>query len=152
MEIRISNINDIENISKLMLNYYPSIINKNEFLKITQKILLNDLKNKKRISYIILDKNKIIGKIFIQIIDMLPNEFSLNIKFGYLSNLYILPKYRGEKLSEKLINEIINYAKKNNLERLNIWTSNKTNNTFTKLGFEIDKDILKLDLTKTQQT
>ncbi|NQZ85298.1 MAG: GNAT family N-acetyltransferase [Nanoarchaeales archaeon] len=133
MEIRISNINDIENISKLMLNYYPSIINKNEFLKITQKILLNDLKNKKRISYIILDKNKIIGKIFIQIIDMLPNEFSLNIKFGYLSNLYILPKYRGEKLSEKLINEIINYAKKNNLERLNIWTSNKTNNTFTKL-------------------
>ena len=83
---------------------------------------------------------------------MLPNEFSLNIKFGYLSNLYILPKYRGEKLSEKLLNEIINYAKKNNLERLNIWTSNKTNNTFTKLGFEIDKDILKLDLTKTQQT
>lgn len=72
-----------------------------------------------------------------------PRYDCLHGRYGYISNMYTIPKARRNGISTELIKKLIEEAKKINLDILNLHATKDGINTYRKLGFKdpIDPEI-----------
>ena len=144
MEIRKATIKDFEKLKDIKLKSKIGERRYNKSLKPINKVekryfyyLKRDLTLKDRVIFIAIKNDKIVGMILGKII----NTLSI-IKFkkrGYISNLYILPKYRRKGIAKKLVRELIEWFKENNIKnlRLEVYSKNKPAlNIYNKLRFK----------------
>jgi len=139
-----------EYVAALFAEMYKYMDNKD--LKITlckngEKIWINSIKHslgKLNMVFIATDKSKIIGFAAGNI--RLGPSFLGNVKIGYISHVFVLPKYRGSKVGNMLSANLISWFKnkKVNLVELEVLNKNTTAlNFWEKLGFEVDNVSMK---------
>lgn len=51
------------------------------------------------------------------------NEESHNLKVARLENMFVLPSFRGMRISEKMLNELIAHAKRQRVKKIVLFTS-----------------------------
>ena len=106
-----------------------------------EKHLNNDI-------YVFIEENNddIIATCCLQIIEYLP-QCNDNGKQGFICNVYTEPKYRKKGVQTKLLNEVIEYAKENNLCELDLSTDSEVAiSLYKKFGFEFDSWAMKKEL------
>ncbi len=106
-----------------------------------EKHLNNDI-------YVFIEENNddIIATCCLQIIEYLP-QCNDNGKQGFICNVYTEPKYRKNGVQTKLLNEVIEYAKENNLCELDLSTDSEVAiSLYKKFGFEFDSWAMKKEL------
>ena len=106
-----------------------------------EKHLNNDI-------YVFIEENNddIIATCCLQIIVYLP-QCNDNGKQGFICNVYTEPKYRKKGVQTKLLNEVIEYAKENNLCELDLSTDSEVAiSLYKKFGFEFDSWAMKKEL------
>ena len=90
----------------------------------------------------------IIATCCLQIIEYLP-QCNDNGKQGFICNVYTEEKYRNRGIQTKLLNEVIKYAKENDLCELDLSTDSEVAiSLYKKLGFEFDSWAMKKCLSK----
>lgn len=154
MGIRKATIKDFERLKDIKIKSKIWERKYNKSLKPIDKVkkryfyyLKKDLIFKDRAIFIVIKNDKIIGMILGKIV----NTLSI-IKFkkrGYISNLYILPKYRRKGIAKKLVRELIEWFKSHNIKnlRLEVYSKNKPAlNIYDKLGFKEYAIKMKKDL------
>ena len=144
MEIRKATIKDFERLKDIKLKSKTGERKYNKSLKPINKVekryfyyLKKDLTFKERAIFIAIENDKIIGMILGKIIDTL--SIAKFKKRGYISNLYILPKYRRKGIAKKMVEELIKWFKENNIKnlRLEVYSKNKPAlNIYHKLRFK----------------
>jgi ribosomal protein S18 acetylase RimI-like enzyme len=133
MKIRTANKNDINEIIKLKLTLFSKWDKTDPIDKIELK-LFNSNKHKLFLEKEIKDKNK---KILVALVkdnannkqeyigyikaEIIQRELFLK-KVGYISEIYIKNKYRHQEVATKLMNEIINWFKKEKI----VWSTVST--------------------------
>lgn len=112
------------------------------------RIYLEKHLNKDFFAFIEEIDNNIVATCCLQIIEYLP-QCNDNGKQGFICNVYTDEKYRKKGIQTKLLSEVINYAKENNLCELDLSTdSNLAIPLYKKFGFEFDSWAMKRDLNK----
>ena len=129
--------NDLQQFKQLLLNFYNEI--EHSFSSDSLDSILNNFLEKGIIILAIDDAtNEIIG--FICAIES--NAIYARGNFGVVNELYIIPEFRSKKIGQKLINSLLETAKKRNWSRLELDTpevekSEKTINFYKKEGFTV---------------
>jgi len=126
-KIRKLNENDYEKYLKLINNLRPTQFSKKDFLNILEKI-----NNNSSIWVMELDNELIsTGTILYE------HKFIHNIsKLAHIEDICVDEKYRGMKYGEKLINYLVEEAKKNDCYKVNLYCDEKLEKFYEKSSFQ----------------
>lgn len=88
------------------------------------------------------DKDKIVSHTFLQIIDTIPRPGRKRSPYGYVTNVYTLPEYRGKGIGSMIMDEVNKWSKGNGLTFLMVWPSETSIEFYERNGFKINEEIL----------
>lgn len=84
----------------------------------------------------------IVAMISMQLIPTLPRPEKMTNYFGYLTNFYTKPAYRGRGIGKHLLQAAQNWAITHNLELLIVWSSEEAVEYYKKRGFIINPELM----------
>src|SRR6476659_5801151 len=77
----------------------------------------------------------LIGCMYLQCIDKVPDPGAICRKWGYVTNCYVAIEHRGQGLGTKLLQFLINDARGRGLEFLIVWPSEASVSFYSRVGF-----------------
>src|SRR5215204_3044350 len=89
---------------------------------------------------------EIVSHIFVNRIALVPRPCRANDAFGYLTNVYTKPGFRGKNIGSELLRRVIEWARAGDLELLLVYPGDESVNFYGRAGFKEDREILKLVL------
>ncbi|MFD1849663.1 GNAT family N-acetyltransferase [Oceanobacillus bengalensis] len=77
-------------------------------------------------------------------------DYYLEKVIGYISELYVMPLYRGHGIAEKLCKEALTKLREEGYTnvQLNVFSGNQAKKLYKKLGFQEVSTLLEIDLNK----
>jgi GNAT superfamily N-acetyltransferase len=83
----------------------------------------------------------LIGAIWLQIIEKMPNPGAESEKHGYISNFYVEPSRRGAGLGSRLIETCLRYCEKEALDAVILWPTPRSRHLYERYGFAAPDDL-----------
>lgn len=121
-----------------------AVVGKAEFIEKCLEFLHNETEN--YTYWIAENEGEIISHIFVHRIKLVPRPCRIEDSFAYLTNTYTKPAFRGKGIGGELLRKVIDWAKGEDFELLLVYPSEESVNFYQRLGFENDKEVLKLVL------
>lgn len=90
--------------------------------------------------------NIVVSHIYVELIDKVPRPGRVTHPFGYVTNVYTRPEYRGQGIGSKLLSAIEQWAREINLEFLIVWPSSTSVNFYERNGYALAKEAMELHL------
>ena len=91
------------------------------------------------IAFVAKDGERMVSVAYLHIIEMPANSILLNGLYGEVLSVYTEPKYRGQGLCSKLIQNLIDYGRERGLGRVDLSATKEGYPIYSKLGFQ-DKE------------
>jgi len=88
----------------------------------------------------------IVGQITVQTVDMVPRPCKVHDQWGYLTDTYVRPAYRGCGVGSALLDAAVEWARGRDLELLIVWPSDGAVGLYGRAGFVPAADVLQLQL------
>ena len=91
------------------------------------------------------DHERIIGQVWLQLIQKLPNPIGERERHAYLSNLFVQPSARGG-VGTALLETVIEWARAQGVDRIVLWPSARSVSLYRRHDFRRDFDVMELAL------
>ncbi|MBO0797263.1 MAG: GNAT family N-acetyltransferase [Blastocatellia bacterium] len=117
-------------------------ISKTAFIEACVAFLERGLTAGRWIYWVAESEGKIVSHIFIQRIETVPNPDRLEDEYGYVTNVYTKPAYRGVGIGAELMLRAKQWAERENLETLIVWPSEESVSFYERAGFTPQNDML----------
>jgi len=95
--------------------------------------------------WVVEDDRRVVGQIWLQIFEKLPNPNGEGQCHGYVSNLYVQPASRGS-VGGQLLDAALNYAKAQGADRVLLWPSPRSVTLYERRGFTRQSEVFELKL------
>lgn len=92
------------------------------------------------------EEGEILSHIFVHKIDMIPRPCKIEDRFGYITNNYTKPEFRGKGIGTRLLEKVIEWAKAEDLELLIVYPSEKSQSFYERKGFKTENEVMELTL------
>lgn len=89
---------------------------------------------------------EIVAQIFVHKIDLVPRPCKVQDQFGYITNNYTKPAYRGQGIGSKLMEYVIQWAKNEDFELLIVYPSDEAVPYYERAGFSTENEVMELKL------
>jgi GNAT superfamily N-acetyltransferase len=140
-EYRIININEYSTLAELRWTFQHEeslsldLSQKDVFINDCLQMLLSLHMQEIYTHFGIFIDNKLCGCASLCVINKIPRPSNIIDPIGYLTNVFVLPEYRNNRLGYKLIEHIKDFAKDKNLEIIVVWPSESSDTFYARLGF-----------------
>ncbi|MDX1941412.1 MAG: GNAT family N-acetyltransferase [Saprospiraceae bacterium] len=104
------------------------------FLKECATFFRNSLEQK-WVHWLVEIGNEIVAMVSIQLIPTIPRPDKIGNYFGYLTNFYTKPAFRGKGIGQELLQTVQSWAVGQKLELLIVWSSEEAVLLYKKSGF-----------------
>lgn len=121
-----------------------AVVGKPEFIEKCLNFLQTESGN--YVYWIAENDGEIVSHIFVNRIKLVPRPCRINDSFAYVTNTYTKPEFRGKGIGAELLQRVIDWAKEEDFELLLVYPSEESINFYRRLGFENDKEVMKLVL------
>ena len=91
------------------------------------------------------DNHRVVGQIWLQIFEKLPNPNGEPRRHAYVSNLYVQPASRGG-VGSQLLDAALNYATAEGVDRVLLWLSPLSVTLYQRRGFRRESEVFELRL------
>jgi len=78
---------------------------------------------------------EIIAHVYIERIRKIPRPTSFNAEYGYLTNMYTLPAWRGKGIGAELLRHAVEWAQGQKLEMIILWPAKGREEFYMRGGF-----------------
>jgi ribosomal protein S18 acetylase RimI-like enzyme len=95
------------------------------------------------------DVGRLVGAIWLQIIEKIPNPVMEAESHGYISNLYVEPSRRGAGLGSRLIDACLRFCEKEDVDAVILWPTPRSRRLYDRYGFAVREDLLERRLGPT---
>ncbi|MBA3825397.1 MAG: GNAT family N-acetyltransferase [Ktedonobacterales bacterium] len=85
---------------------------------------------------------RLIGNIYIQIVAKLPRPGRFDHRWGYVTNVYVVPERRDARIGAALMARVQEWARAEDLEYLLLWPSERAASFYQRTGFVPDQRAL----------
>ena len=139
---RQATIYDVSQLSELRWSFKTERLSpteghgKDHFLIECRKFIKQGLETGRWCCWLAQIGNDIIANIFIQRIQKVPKPGKYLNEFGYMTNVYTKPEFRGQGVGAELVKRTQNWAKENDLEFLIVWPDTERLVWYQRLGFK----------------
>ncbi len=89
--------------------------------------------------------SRLVGQIWMQIFEKLPNPNGEGQRHAYVSNLFVQPAARGG-VGTRLLDAAIDHAVANGVDRILLWPSARSESLYRRRGFTRDAGVMELKL------
>jgi GNAT superfamily N-acetyltransferase len=94
-------------------------------------------------AWVAVRNNRIIGQIWLDVIQKIPNPIDERERHAYLSNVYVQPAERGG-IGSKLLEAALDWTAVNGVDRIVLWPSKRSVTLYQRHGFTRDGDVMEL--------
>jgi ribosomal protein S18 acetylase RimI-like enzyme len=92
---------------------------------------------------------RLVGAIWVQIIEKIPNPGAEAENHGYISNLYVEPSRRGAGLGSMLIETCVRFCEKEAVDAVILWPTPSSRRLYERHGFTVRNDLFERRLGQT---
>jgi len=116
------------------------------FLEACTAFLRQGLASQRWVYWVAVYEGTIVSQIFVQRIDKVPKPNRLDDGFGYVTNVYTRPAYRGRGIGSELMARVIEWAQVQDLECLLVGPSDASVRFYERAGFHWNEDLMEYAL------
>ncbi len=95
------------------------------------------------------EADRLVGAIWLQIIEKIPNPGAEAENHGYISNLYVEPSRRGAGIGSMLIDACVRFCEKEAVDAMILWLTPRSRRLYERYGFAVREDLLERRLDPT---
>jgi GNAT superfamily N-acetyltransferase len=99
--------------------------------------------------WVVEEAGRLVGAIWLQIIEKIPNPGAETENHGYISNLYVEPPRRGAGLGSMLMVACLRFCEKEDVDAVILWPTPRSRRLYERHGFAVREDILERRLGTT---
>jgi GNAT superfamily N-acetyltransferase len=85
---------------------------------------------------------QVVGGIWLQVIEKIPNPVVEPECHAYISNLYVMPEARGHGVGKALLDAALRDCRALHPHAVILWPTERSRSLYTRVGFAAPKDIL----------
>ncbi|HEX3084108.1 MAG TPA: GNAT family N-acetyltransferase [Pyrinomonadaceae bacterium] len=97
------------------------------------------------------EKGGLIGAVWVQLIEKIPNPRFETEQHGYLTNFYVAKPARGQGLGSRLLREAIKWCESRGVHAIILWPTDRSRSLYQRHGFAVREDIMELILNRPEQ-
>lgn len=94
--------------------------------------------------WVVEQEDEIIGALWLQIIEKIPNPTNEPEFHGYITNVFVKESARGSGIGSRLIEMAIDYCKRLPVHAVILWPSEKSRTLYERHGFAARSDLFEL--------
>jgi GNAT superfamily N-acetyltransferase len=125
-------------------------VSKAEFIQVCQRFLLEAFSSGRWYIWVAAEGNELVSHIYVQMIEKVPRPSSFQPCFGYITNVYTQPNWRGKGVGANLMESVIAWAKEEGFEMLVLWPSQESIDFYQRAGFNNQTEVMELHLREYQ--
>ena len=88
----------------------------------------------------------IVSHVYIERIRKVPRPTSFDAEYGYLTNMYTLPAFRGQEIGANLLRVAVEWAREQHLEMIILWPARGREAFYERSGFIAEPKAMSLEL------
>jgi GNAT superfamily N-acetyltransferase len=111
------------------------VVSKTEFVEFCSDFLRQGLLQKHRVYWIAEFDGEIVSHIFVQRVRGVPRPTWLTNAYGYVSNVYTKPAYRRQGIGTELMQQVLSWAKQQEIDVLIVSISEVSLTFYERAGF-----------------
>ena len=141
IEYRLATEADTETLARIRWDAWlehgqdPAEVDQATFVAECGEILKQRLLSRQWTYWLATLEGEIISQIFIQRIAKVPKPSKLQDAYGYVTNVYTLPPYRGQGIGSRLLAQVKAWAREQDLEFLILWPAEESIPFYERAGF-----------------
>jgi ribosomal protein S18 acetylase RimI-like enzyme len=89
---------------------------------------------------------EIVAHVCVQYVKKIPKPQRLHNAYGYVTNVYTKPKFRGQGIASELLRRVKSWAREHDLEFLITWPSEQGAALYERAGFVKENEALQCPL------
>lgn len=90
------------------------------------------------------DAEGVAGQLWLALIDKVPNPAPELEVHGYVTNVYVDPRVRGQGAGEELMRVALEYCRENRVDSVILWPTERSRTLYARHGFEAPGDMMEL--------
>jgi GNAT superfamily N-acetyltransferase len=90
--------------------------------------------------------DKLIGAVWLQLVEKIPNPRAETEHHAYLTNFYIDESARGRGLGSRLLRKVIEWCESRDVHAVILWPTERSRSLYQRHGFAVREDIMELIL------
>jgi ribosomal protein S18 acetylase RimI-like enzyme len=88
----------------------------------------------------------IVGNLWLQVMEKLPNPVSEPEHHAYITNVYILPDCRSAGIGALLMDAALEWCRNSDIDAVFLWPSDRSRSFYQRYGFSVRDDLFALRL------
>lgn len=92
------------------------------------------------------DNGQLIGAVWLQLVEKIPNPRSEPENHAYLTNFYVEEFARGKGIGSLLLQAAIEWCKRREVDAVILWPTQRSRSLYERNGFAVREDIMGLTL------
>jgi len=149
MIIRIASASDAATLARLRLELRSSshelIENEQAFLERCESWMSERLRKESGWQCWIAEREaSVVGAVWAQLIEKIPNPVAEPEFYVYLTNFYVRAEYRSEGVGAELLAGVLEWSKSKNAEKVILWPTGRSRTFYLRHGFSFADDMMQL--------
>ena len=117
---------------------------KSEFLRRCTAWMEHRLKKDAWVCWVAEEDEQLIGAVWLQLVEKVPNPRSEAEHHAYLTNFYVDERARGRGVGTKLLRAAIEWCKTADVHAIILWPTERSRSLYERNGFAVRDDLLEL--------
>lgn len=88
------------------------------------------------------DHGKLVGTVWLGLFEKIPNPVAEPERHGYVSNLYVLPEWRGHETGGALLAAAMQECDVRRLDAVILWPTPESRSLYERHGFAVKDDLM----------
>ena len=115
-----------------------------EFLRRCAAWMEDHLKKNAWLCWVAEENEQLIGAVWLQLVEKIPNPRSEAEHHAYLTNFYVDERARGRGVGTKLLRAAIEWCKTADVHAIILWPTERSRSLYERNGFAVRDDLLEL--------
>jgi GNAT superfamily N-acetyltransferase len=150
IEIRAATITDGEALAGLRWEFRsaqdPPIESQDEFVRRCAAWMRRELSTGDAWNvWVAVDRQVIVGQVWVQTVQKIPNPAAESERLAYLSNLFVQASARGG-IGTRLLATALDWCRANSIDRVFLWPSARSVTLYRRHGFSPGGDVMELKI------